>query len=275
MRIAVALLLLLGAREAPRTQAPERAPEPSPAGAPLDDLKLALAAHKITLEPALEACAIPARVLVREDSLEYVLVNRSGNAHESLFVTEVEASQLNVALLALGARPGKNALWTARDPAPKREELLAGAPAYDVRTPEGDGFCLYVGWKENDELFFFRLEDLVRNLQSGRSMQRHVWVYLGSRSVPSREDPSRPLFLADLEGNLVNLCFFEAGSTLLTGALPECLQQNIWLPNAPLLPPSGEPVLFVFSRRRLSSCPEALLAQLPSVGSPKEAPNER
>jgi len=228
-------------------------------------LQKALAQHDVWLEPGLGLCAIPARVLVRADSLEYVLCTRAGNAHESLFVTEAQPSRINVALLALGLQPGKNAVWTATEPAPTREELLAGMRAYSVTPPAGDGLLLYVGWKEGAELYFFRLDDLIRNLQSGRSMRRHNWVYLGSRSVRSREDPKQELFVADEEGNLVNLCFFEAGNTLLTGSLPECESQTIWVGNAALLPPTGEPVLFVLSRRALETCPKELLAHVPEI----------
>jgi hypothetical protein len=228
-------------------------------------LQQALAQHEVWLEPALELCAIPARVLVRADPLEYLLVNRTGNAHESLFVTDARASELNVALLALGVQPGKNAVWTAKEPAPTREELLGGAQAYTVAPPAGDGFLLYAAWTEGEELYFFRIDDLIRNLQSGRSLRRHAWVYLGSRRVASREDPKQELFVADEEGNLVNLCFFEAGNTLLTAALPECESQTIWVGNAPLLPASGDPVLFLFSRRPLETCPKELRARVPRI----------
>lgn len=232
---------------------------------PVAALQQALAQHEIWLEPSIEACAIPARVLVRADPLEYVLVNRSGNAHESLFVTEALPSELNVALLALGVTPGKNAIWTAKDPLPTREELLAGAQAYTVTPPAGDGFLVYVAWKQAEELYFFRLEDLIRNLQSGRSMRRHSWVYLGSRTIASRQDPKQQVFVADQEGNLVNLCFFEAGTTLLTSALPECEAQTIWVGNAPLLPDSGDPVLFICSRKPLETCPKELRGHVPTI----------
>lgn len=262
------LALPLGCLAAVLVCVPRLAPAQDPAGEgakPAAALQKALAEHGIWLQPELGACAIAARVLVRSDPLEYVLVNRSGNAHESLLVTEVVASELNVALLSLGLQPGCNAVWTPRDPPPTREELLAGAQPYDVAPPQGDGLRMYAAWKEKGELYFFRLEDLIRNLQSGRSLRRHEWVYLGSRSVPSREDPAQQLFVADLEGNLINLCFFEQGNTLLTGSLPECLQQTIWVGNSSLLPPAGEPVLFVFSRRALDCCPEALRARVPEI----------
>ncbi len=250
------LYLLCAAPQDPAARKPDQA---------VAALQQALAQHEVWLEPELGLCAIPARVLIRADSLEYVLCTRAGNAHESLFMTEALPSRVNVALLALGLQPGKNAVWKATEPAPTREQLLAGAQAYSVTPPAGDGLLLYVAWQEGEELYFFRLDDLIRNLQSGRSMRRHAWVYLGSRNVPSRQDPKQELFVADEEGNLVNLCFFEAGNTLLTGALPECESQTIWVGNAPLLPASGEPVLFLFSRRPLQACPGELRAHVPRI----------
>ena len=266
--IACTLLSLCCLQVPPQPQSKPQSAGGSPQA--LQALQQALAQHEVWLEPALGVCAIPARVLVRADPLEYVLCNRSGNAHESLFVTDAQASQLNVALLALGVQPGKNAIWSAKDPQPTREELLAGAQAYTVAPPSGDGFLLYVAWKEGGELYFFRLDDLIRNLQTGRSMRRSSWVYLGSRSVPSRKDPAQQVFVADEEGNLINLCFFEAGTTLLTGALPECLVQTIWTGNAPLLPSTGTPVLFIYSRQALETCPQELRAHVPD--SPPEDP---
>lgn len=251
-----AALLLLGLLStspgAPRQDAPA-----------LDALEKALQEQGVLYRAKAEVCAIRANVLVREDALEYLLVSRAGNVHESLFVTGVQASQLNVGLLALGVQPGKNAVWTAREPAPTREELLAGAQPYDVKPPEGDGFLLYVAWKEGEELYFYRVEDLIRNLSSGRCMQRHPWVYIGSRTRKTREEPPRDVFAADIEGNLINVCFFEAGTTLVTGSLPDCLLQNIWSPNAALLPPQGAEILLVFSRKRLETCPAELRAELP------------
>jgi thymidylate synthase (FAD) len=87
---------------------------------PPPDLTAAFAAQGIHLDVAKGICTIPASILVREDLLEYVLVNPHGQAHESMFTTDVVPSVLNVALLALGVKPGQNASWVLRDPKPPR-----------------------------------------------------------------------------------------------------------------------------------------------------------
>ncbi len=226
-------------------------------------LEQAFRAQGIHLDVARGLCSIKCVIDVRDDLLEYLLVNFHGAAHESLFATEVVGSQLNAALLALGAEQGRNARWFRVDPQPTPEESRAGAPMFRVEPPDGDGVYMYVAWKADGETYFYRVEDLLRNLASGRSMQRHRWVFLGSRMVRVRASDTEQAFAADLEGNLINISFFEQGNTLLTCSLPECVSQSIWLPNAWLLPPRDSAVELIFSRERLGVPSAELDARLP------------
>lgn len=230
------------------------------------------AAQGIRLDLDVGLVAVPAVVEVRDDLLEYVAVLPHGAAHESLFVLGVEldasalddwARSLNAALLALGVTPGKNAEWIEKDPRPSEQELRDGASPYEVLAPSGDGLYLYAAWFEGDELFFYRIEDLVRDLDRRRTLRRHRWVYLGSRMITRKS--GEEFFAAALEGNLVNISFFPQGNTLLTGGLPECIQQTSWLPNAWLLPERGAPVTMIFSRERLDTLPAGLRDDLPHV----------
>lgn len=244
--------------------APKAGADADGAGA-VAELVRAMAGHSIRLDPALGLCALNVRVGIRDDLLEYVLVQPRGQSHESLFTTEVSARILNTALLALGVQPGTNVKVNERDPRPTPEEIRDGVPAYTIEAPRGDGFYLYAAWREGDETYFHRIEDLVRDLETGRSMRRHRWVYLGSKTAPDKRNPGQELFAADLEGNLVNLALFEQGFTLLTSGLPECMKQTIWLPNAWLLPERGSEVALIFARQRLAQLPEGWEKHVPVV----------
>src|SRR4051812_27810 len=171
----------------------------SNAQTPTADLAKAFAAQGIHLDVEHGLCAIRATVDIREDLLEYLLVNPRGAAHESSFVTGVLPSQLNVALLALGVKPGRNASWSLRDPPPTPEEMHAGTSAYVVKPPEGDGFYLYAAWNSGGESYLYRVEDLLLDRATGQTMRRHKWVYLGSRLVRSRDNDAQESFAADLE----------------------------------------------------------------------------
>lgn len=221
----------------------------------------------VQLDPAAGSISFPVVVGVRNDLLEYLLVAPHGAVHESLFVTGVDPELLNASILALGLEPGQNAKWLARDPAPTREELRAGARAYDVQLPKGDGLYLYLGWREGDETYWYRVEDLLRDLDRLRTMRRHRWVFLGSRMIKIKRagSPEREVFAASREGNLINMPFFAAGTTLITSAIPEAEKQNIWLPNAWLLPARGSQLLMVACKQRQAQPPASVLARLPQV----------
>ncbi|MEO6710059.1 MAG: YdjY domain-containing protein [Planctomycetota bacterium] len=245
------------------------APQPGPQDPALVKLVEALRALGVHLDPEAGALWIPVRVEVRDELLEYLLVGPAGATHESLFSTAIPATVLNTALLSLGMHPGKNATWHAREPKPSEEEMRAGVAPYEVTLPEGDALELYVAWRQNDELFLYRVEDLLRNLLSGASMQRHRWVYLGSKMLPPdprvKDKQPAELFAADVYQNLINIAYFSEAYTLLTAALPECVEQTIWLPNAWLVPQRGAEIALFFSHGRMESMPASLADGLPRI----------
>ena len=217
-------------------------------------LREALEGTGVSLDVEAGLCSLPARVLVRNDLLEYLLVGRRGAAHESLFVTDARPSLVNAAVLALGCAPGENA-------------RVEDGPVASVVPPSGgpeSRLYLYAAWKEAEETYLYRVEDLLTNLEDGRSMRRHAWVYLGSRFAAPREGEPEA-FVCDLEENLINIAFFYQGNTLFTAALPECVEQTIWAANAWLLPPTESEIRLVLSRERLTRLPADEEARLPLV----------
>jgi len=232
------------------------------------DAVLAEQGLRLDLEHGL--LAMPATVLVRDALLEYLLVGPSGATHESLFLTGVRPSLLNTALLLFGVQPGENARLEETGASDER-----GRPQRRVLAPHGDGFLLYAAWREQGELYLYRVEDLVGNTATGRTLRRHRWVFLGSRFAALRAGEPE-VFVADVAGNLVNLSFFFQGDTLLTAALDECVEQTIWAPNAWLLPPRGEPVSLIFARQPITALPAGWAEGLPEVHTPppEELPAE-
>jgi len=256
---------------APKVQEPA-GPAPTGAAEAAAALERLFAAAGVRVDRAAGALSFGATVQVRDDLLEYLLVNPHGAVHEALFVAGVPADVLNAALLALGLERGQNVEYVQKDPQPSVEELRAGARAFDIVPPKGDGVHLYATWREGDDLFFYRIEDLVRDLDRGRTMRRHTWVYLGSRFVERRRSGGEQLFAATAEGNLACISFFSAGSTLLTAALPECVAQSSWLPNGWLLPPVGAEVLLIASRAPLLVSPPSMESAIPVVAAEQQPP---
>ncbi len=197
------------------------------------------------------------RISVLADPLEYLLVIQpQGKDYESLLYCQgVSAEALNAAMLMLGAAKGVNGRMTATEPAPTLEEIQNGAAPYSVEPAHGDGFYVYVSWREDvagqEEYFCYRAEDLVINARTEGTYQRGRFVYLGSRFVKPHKD-AQEFFAAEGEGNLVSLVIFEPANHLLAGADPMSDDQQIWYPNVFLLPPAGHPVTITFTREPLA-----------------------
>lgn len=214
-------------------------------------------------------CAIDAQVLAGYQPLEYLLVGERGQTHESLLGTAVQASLLNTALLLLGAEPGQNARWVELKGDAAADGVdndgLSGPPAeeqpdpdarpvpkrFAIEPPEGDGFYLYAAWREGDESYLYRVEDLVANVDEARAMRRHRFVFLGSKMIRPRADADEEIFAADLEQNLINVAYFRAGHTLLTTATASAVSEDVWFANHWLVPGEGQSLRLIFSRTRI------------------------
>ncbi len=211
--------------------------------------------------------SLPVHLEVTGDYLEYLLVNPHGAMHESFLSTQIGAEKLNAMMLVLGLQPGKNAQWKSTL-APDQPTTAGGArnqPAretYQVTAPSGDAAYFYVAWFEGEERFFYRLEDLVRDLDRGRTMRRHPLVYLGSFMGQGAEGPA---FAAAKEGNLINAALMRGGATLFTTGLVECDKQSNWLANSWLLPKRGSKLSLVVSTKVLHSAPDELLTLMPQA----------
>lgn len=188
--------------------------------------------------------------------IEYLVVGPRGATHETLFVTSAKPSLLVMALYALGLEPGRNVEYRDRNPAPSEKELTEGILPYEVLTPEGPGAYLYASWNIDGESRRFRLEDLVLNTKTGKTARPVRWVFLGSRFLRPSKDAA-PLFAADLEENLVSICFFAAGNQIFTNPDRDGQEQHLFVPNSWLLPPKGTPVRLTFSLDRIEMPAEA------------------
>jgi hypothetical protein len=206
-----------------------------------------LASAGIALDLEAQEIRFAARIGSPRMPLEFLLVHERGADHESLLVTGVRPSALTTAVHLLGLKPGRNVSWVERDPFPTEDEVRAGARTHDIIAPSGDGLFVYVSWEDGGRRRSYRAEDLVITEQDGRAMPYTPWVFLGSRF--SKQAASEPeYFAADVEGDIISICYFAGGSQVFTNPHPLALRPIFW-PNHTLVPERGTPVEVVLSRR--------------------------
>ncbi|MBK9384977.1 MAG: hypothetical protein IPN34_09190 [Planctomycetes bacterium] len=210
-------------------------------------LVASLAKAGVTLDLEAEELRLQARIGSPRMPLEFLLVNDRGAEHESLLVTGARPSAITTAVHLLGLKPGRNVSWVEREPFPTEDEVRSGARTHDILAPEGDGLFVYVSWEENGRRRSYRAEDLVVTEHDGRVMPYTSWVFLGSRFVkPSAKDPE--YFAADVEGDVISICYFAGGAQVFTNPHPLALRPIFW-PNHTLVPERGTAVEVVLTRR--------------------------
>lgn len=130
---------------------------------------------------------LPARVRLTNDVIEYALVTVEGKTHESLLVTEVAPTDIQVAVLLLGVEP----------------QADLGSTNAPIQIPRRARLRVEVEWRRDGSPQITRLEEwvLLRRkpaIAQPFRLRRNRWVYSGS-SV------HQGLFLAQEEGSIISL----------------------------------------------------------------------
>ena len=146
---------------------------------------------KVRLDQKTMSISFAGTLNMKRGLLEYLLVNSKGSAHESLLVTEVEATDIHVAMLLLGAKGG--AVVTEAPPAQLDARYFRTAPKLT-----GDAVLIRVKWKEKEVEKTASIEDWIFNDASKKPVEPGAWTYNGSMVHEGR-------FLAQADGNLVAL----------------------------------------------------------------------
>lgn len=152
-----------------------------------------------------------------------------GKTHESVFTLDVEPTDLQVALLLLGLKPGRNPAFEYAEDSPELER------------PPGDEALIFVQWprtpsKEDGEVRSCRAEKFLYNVPADTPAAEATWVFMGSRMVGKG-------FGADLDGSLVTT--YHDPLAILELCAPTVNDDIYYFVNERQCPPVGTQVALV------------------------------
>jgi hypothetical protein len=225
-------------------------PPAQPAPDPLADMMKLFAEAGIVLDTEARTVSVPCEIGHPDQPLEFLLCHRRGKAHEALLLTQVKASVLNAALIALGLEPGKNARIVDKDPMPTIEQIENGAAMFDIFPPEGTAVWFTVSWEKEPggERQEVPAEDMILDLTTEQSVDAPSWIYLGGNTAPIyRNEP--PVFVGDFEGNLISIVYKTPPNHLVTMRHERASNDQIWWLTE-LVPPPGTPVRLTIHCRK-------------------------
>jgi hypothetical protein len=168
----------------------------------------------VTLEQQERRVRFPATVNLREETVEYVVVHKSGKTHESIFRTEARPQDIHLAMLLLDARM-----------------VMTNRFGEDGKAlPEGSEIEIEVAWRDLFSEHRVRAEDLVLNKKTSETPARGVWIYNGSNF-------SEGVFTAQRDGSIVSIHIDP--DALSNNPRPGRENDDLYRPHAERLPPMG------------------------------------
>jgi hypothetical protein len=172
---------------------------------------------QVTLDHSNRTVRFPAAVNLRDETIEYTVVHKTGKTHESIFRTDARPQDIHVAMLLLSAKP-----------------VMTNSFGTDSKaSPLGEKVWIEASWTNNGAKVRFAIEDLVLNKQTGQPMPRGEWIYNGSNF-------SEGAFTAQRDGSIISTHIDP--DALINNPRPGRENDDLYAPNAPKLPPIGIPV---------------------------------
>ncbi len=169
---------------------------------------------------------VQGRIAVQRGQLEMFACPAKTKEHESVVAVEVPARFLHLALLAVGARPGKP---------------VAFEPKY--RPATGTKVSIEIVWKDADgKVKRVRAQDMVKNAQTGKPL-KYDWVFGGSLFWTDEMTGER-YYAAD-QGELICVSNFTTAMLDLPIESTAANRGLLYVANSKNIPERGTPVLMI------------------------------
>lgn len=166
----------------------------------------------VRLDKNSRTVTFPVMLNLRDETVEYAVVHKSGKTHESIFSTAARPQDIQVAMLLLGAKPVMTNTFGADGKA----------------LPQGEKIFVEVSWTNSGARVTCALEDLVLNRETKKSLGRGEWIYNGSNF-------SEGAFTAERDGSIISIHIDP--DALINNPRPGRENDDLYVPNAAKLPP--------------------------------------
>jgi len=171
----------------------------------------------VRLDKTSNTISFPAAVNLREETVEYAVVHKTGKAHESVFRTEARPQDIHVAALLLGWNPVMTNWFGADGKAP----------------PRGEKVLVEVNWTNGNARVQYPMEDLIWDREAKKTLPRGEWIYNGSNF-------SEGAFTAQRDGSIISIHIDP--DALMNNPRRGRENDDLHVPNSAKLPPLGSSV---------------------------------
>ncbi len=178
----------------------------------------------ISFDSEAKTISFPAKLNLIEGNLEYLIVTARGKTHESLIVTDISPSHLNVVMKLLSFVENKEMF----DP---KAVTKKGTSAADI----------LVSWKDGDKNEEHPINDLIQHNVKLDALPTAEWTYTGSSM--SAENT----FQAELNGDIAAI--FSDPSAIFNYSGDGRNLDTVWIPFSKRLPAKDTSVTIIIKAR--------------------------
>lgn len=174
---------------------------------------------KVTVDQKKRELYMDGSVNMQEGLVEYLAVAEKGKLHETVLKMDVEPLHLQLGLILMGLKYGRNLKYQG-----------------ESADPIGDPVDIFVEWAGDGGKKMVRAEDLILNQKTGKSMSQTHWIFSGSFEIEG-------MFAAQLERSLI--ATYHDPASIIDNPLPEGADDTILYVNKEMVPPVGTAVTMI------------------------------
>lgn len=189
---------------------------------------------KVTFDQKTREIRFPAKVNMVDGLLEFLLVHQNGKVHESLLMTEISPTHLNVAFTLLRYPPSRELYALPNDHGGASNKF----PEVPAEVSAGARIGIEVEWKEGDKTRRLTANDLIQHTVKATAMPPGPWVYGGSEINDGK-------FAPESSGDLIAI--FTANSSLINYPGKDDDNDEVWIPYPKRVPAVGTDVTVIIT----------------------------
>ncbi len=179
---------------------------------------------EIQISKSAKTLSLPAQINMSKGLLEYLLVRNGGKTHESLFRTHIDPTQLQLAMLLIGAEG--------------TDQPLSHQGAREM--PKGNPVDITVSYMKNGRMTPLKPESWIARKVEEKMLDSEPlqWMFTGSTV-------SNGKFMAQAEGSIIAI--YRDPAALIDNASAGGESDRVWFVKEQDIPPVGTPVTLTIS----------------------------
>lgn len=197
---------------------------------------------KVTFDQKTREIRFPATVNMTDGLLEYLVVHLNGKVHESLLVTDISATHLNLALTLL-RYPASRELYGLPN---ETGGITDTYPVVPEEIKAGARIAIEVEWKDQGKTRRIPANEWIQHSVKTTSMPAGPWVYGGSEIYDGQ-------FVPESSGEIVAI--FVSQSSMINYPGNDNRDDNVWLPFPKRVPEVGTELTVIITPYSQSPLP--------------------